>query len=135
MSNFAGVTLNPEKKMEQTITLEYLYQRTVSMEETLQLILGILMKEEKKKQSEKEDKEELTGIPPIPNSLAAKLLRMSTRQLQRVRRRYKLTWIERGREVYYHIVPIVKAITNLQLKWNEAVLEEIKKSNRKFPRL
>lgn len=121
--------------MEQTITLEYLYQRTVSMEETLQLILGILTKEEKKKQSEKEDKDELTGIPPIPNSLAAKLLRMSTRQLQRVRRRYKLTWIERGREVYYHIVPIVRAITNLQLKWNEAVLEEIKKSNRKFPRL
>lgn len=39
--------------MEQTITLEYLYQRTVSMEETLQLILGILTKEEKKKTERK----------------------------------------------------------------------------------
>lgn len=121
--------------MEQTITLELLYQRSVTIEETLMLVLELLTKEEKKKKDLKEEKDEISSIPPIPNSMAAKLLRMSTRQLQRVRRSYKLTWEERGREVYYHLVPILKAISRLQLKWSEAVLEEIKKSNKKVPRV
>lgn len=121
--------------MEQTITLELLYQRSVTIEETLMLVLELLTKEDKKKKDMREEKDEITSIPPIPNSVAAKLLRMSTRQLQRVRRRYKLTWEERGREVYYHLVPILKAISRLQLKWSEAVLEEIKKSNKKVPKV
>lgn len=121
--------------MEQTITLEMLYKRTVTLEETLMLILELLTKEEKKKKDMKEEKDDLTSIPPIPNSIAAKLLRMSTRQLQRVRRTYKLTWEERGREVYYHLVPILKAISRLQLRWSEPVLEEIKKSHKRVPKV
>lgn len=119
--------------MEQTITLELLYQRTVTLEETLGLILDLLTKEDRKKKEQRDEREEISSIAPIPNSLAARLLKMSTRQLQRVRRQYRLTWEERGREVYYHLVPILKAITRLNLKWSEAVLEEIKKSNRKIP--
>ena len=103
-----------------------LYQRTVTLEETLSLILAILTKEEK---------DELSSIPPIPNAMAARLLHMSTRQLQRVRRRYQLTWIERGREVFYHLAPIIKAISRLQLKWSEAVLEEIRNKYKKVPAL
>lgn len=121
--------------MEQTITLELLYQRTVTLEETLGLILDLLTKEDRKKKEQRDEREEISSIAPIPNSLAARLLKMSTRQLQRVRRQYRLTWEERGREVYYHLVPILKAITRLNLKWSEAVLEEIKKSNRKIPTL
>lgn len=119
--------------MEQTITLELLYQRTITLEETLGLILDLLTKEDRKKKEQRDEREEITSIAPIPNSLAARLLKMSTRQLQRVRRQYRLTWEERGREVYYHLMPILKAITRLNLKWSEAVLEEIKKSNRKIP--
>lgn len=119
--------------MEQTITLELLYQRTITLEETLGLILDLLTKEDRKKKEHRDEREEITSIAPIPNSLAARLLKISTRQLQRVRRQYRLTWEERGREVYYHLVPILKAITRLNLKWSEAVLEEIKKSNRKIP--
>lgn len=119
--------------MEQTITLELLYKRTVTLEETLGLILDLLTKEDRKKKEQRDEREEISSIAPIPNSLAARLLKMSTRQLQRVRRQYRLTWEERGREVYYHLVPILKAITRLNLKWSEAVLEEIKKSNRKIP--
>lgn len=121
--------------MEQTITLELLYQRSVTIEETLMLVLELLTKDEKKKNDTKVEKDEITSIPPIPNFVAARLLQMSTRQLQRVRRRYKLTWEERGREVYYHLVPILRAISRLQLKWNEAVLEDIKKSNKRVPRV
>lgn len=119
--------------MEQTITLELLYKRTVTLEETLGLILDLLTKEDRKKKEQRDEREEISSIAPIPNSLAARLLKMSTRQLQRVRRQYRLTWEERGREVYYHLVPILKAITRLNLKWSEAVLEEIKKANRKIP--
>lgn len=119
--------------MEQTITLELLYQRTITLEETLGLILDLLTKEDRKKKEQRDEREEITSIAPIPNSLAARLLKMSTRQLQRVRRQYRLTWEERGREVYYHLMPILKAITRLNLKWSEAVLEEIKKANRKIP--
>lgn len=99
------------------------------------LILELLKAEEKKKKEMQEAAEDISAIPPIPNSLAAKLLRISTRQLQRKRREYKLTWIERGREVLYHLVPIIKAIHRLQLRWNENVLEEIKKSNHKIPKV
>ncbi|ROT16634.1 hypothetical protein [Paramuribaculum intestinale] len=121
--------------MEQNITLELVYQRQVSLEQTLNLILELLKTEEKKKKEMQEAAEDISAIPPIPNSLAAKLLKITTRQLQRKRREYKLTWIERGREVYYHIVPIIKAIHRLQLKWNESVLEDIKKSNHRIPRV
>lgn len=121
--------------MEQNITLELVYQRQVSLEQTLNLILELLKTEEKKKKEMQEAAEDISAIPPIPNSLAAKLLKITTRQLQHKRREYKLTWIERGREVYYHIVPIIKAIHRLQLKWNESVLEDIKKSNHRIPRV
>lgn len=121
--------------MEQNITLELVYQRQVSLEQTLNLILELLKTEEKKKNEMQEAAEDISAIPPIPNSLAAKLLKITTRQLQRKRREYKLTWIERGREVYYHIVPIIKAIHRLQLKWNESVLEDIKKSNHRIPKV
>lgn len=119
--------------MEQNITLEMLYQRTVTLEETLGLILDLLTKEDRKKKEMRDTADEITSIAPIPNYTAARLLKMSTRQLQRVRRKYKLTWEERGRQVFYHLVPIIKAIGRLQLNWSEAVLEEIKKSNRKIP--
>ena len=121
--------------MEQQITLETLYQRTVTLEETLSLILNLLTKEERKKKEAKDEKDEITSIPPIPNAMAARLLNMSTRQLQRVRRRYQLTWIERGREVFYHLPPLLKAIRRLNLKWSEAVLEDIKSKYRKVPAL
>ncbi len=121
--------------MEQNITLELVYQRQVSLEQTLNLILELLKTEDKKKKEMQEAAEDISAIPPIPNSLAAKLLKITTRQLQRKRREYKLTWIERGREVYYHIVPIIKAIHRLQLKWNESVLEDIKKSNHRIPKV
>lgn len=121
--------------MEQTITLEMLYQRTVTLEETLGLILDLLTKEDRKKKEMRDTADEITSIAPIPNYTAARLLKMSTRQLQRVRRKYKLTWEERGRQVYYHLVPIIKAIGRLQLNWSEAVLEEIKKSNKKIPNI
>lgn len=39
--------------MEQQITLETLYQRTVTLEETLSLILSLLTKEERKKKEAK----------------------------------------------------------------------------------
>ncbi len=81
-----------------------LYQRTVTLEETLSLILAIPHKGGTKKKEAKEEKDELSSIPPIPNAMAARLLHMSTRQLQRVRRRYQLTWIERGRR-YSIILP------------------------------
>lgn len=119
--------------MENNITLEMLYQRTVTLEETLGLILDLLTKEDRKKKEMRDTADEITSIAPIPNYTAARLLKMSTRQLQRVRRKYKLTWEERGRQVFYHLVPIIKAIGRLQLNWSEAVLEEIKKSNRKIP--
>lgn len=121
--------------MEQTITLEMLYQRTVTLEETLGLILDLLTKEDRKKKEMRDTADEITSIAPIPNYTAARLLKMSTRQLQRVRRKYKLTWEERGRQVFYHLVPIIKAIGRLQLNWSEAVLEEIKKSNKKIPNI
>lgn len=92
-----------------------LYQRTVTLEETLTLILNLLTKEDRKKKESKEEKDELSSIPPIPNAMAARLLHMSTRQLQRVRRRYQLKWEERGREVFYHLVPLLKAISRLNL--------------------
>lgn len=119
--------------MEQQITLETLYQRTVTLEETLSLILNLLTKEERKKKEVKDEKDEITSIPPIPNAMAARLLNMSTRQLQRVRRRYQLTWIERGREVFYNLAPLLKAIRRLNLKWSEATLEEIRKKYKKVP--
>ena len=121
--------------MEQNITLEMLYQRTVTLEETLGLILDLLTKEERKKKEMRDTADEITSIAPIPNYTAARLLKISTRQLQRVRRKYKLTWEERGRQVYYHLVPIIKAIGRLQLNWSETVLEEIKKSNKKIPNI
>ncbi len=121
--------------MEQQITLEMLYQRTVTLEETLSLILDILTKEERKKKEAKEKEVDLSSIPPIPNAIAARLLQMSTRQLQRVRRRYQLKWEERGREVFYHLAPLLKAISRLNLKWNEAMLEEIKRRYKKVPSL
>ena len=119
--------------MEQQITLEMLYQRTVTLEETLSLILSLLTKEERKKKEARDEKDEITSIPPIPNAMAARLLNMSTRQLQRVRRRYQLTWIERGREVFYNLAPLLKAIRRLNLKWSEATLEEIRKKYKKVP--
>lgn len=60
--------------MEQQITLEMLYQRTVTLEETLSLILALLTKEDRKKKEAKEEKDELSSIPPIPNAMAARLL-------------------------------------------------------------
>lgn len=110
-----------------------LYQRTVTLEETLSLILDILTKEERKKKEAKAEEVDLSSIPPIPNAIAARLLQMSTRQLQRVRRRYQLKWEERGREVFYYLAPLLKAISRLNLKWNEAMLEEIKRRYKKVP--
>ena len=62
LPNFASVTLNP-RKMEQQITLETLYQRTVTLEETLSLILNLLTKEERKKKEAKDEKDEIISIP------------------------------------------------------------------------
>ena len=36
------------------------------------------------------------------------------------------------REVFYHLAPIIKAISRLQLKWSEAVLEEIRNKYKKY---
>lgn len=70
---------------------------------------------------------------PSPTRWPPRLLNMSTRQLQRVRRRYQLTWIERGREVFYNLAPLLKAIRRLNLKWSETTLEEIRKKYKKVP--
>ena len=122
ISTFASVTLNPQENGTDNYT-----GNAVSA--------NLLTKEDRKKKESKEEKDELSSIPPIPNAMAARLLHMSTRQLQRVRRRYQLKWEERGREVFYHLVPLLKAISRLNLKWSETVLEEIKRRYKKVPAL
>ena len=119
--------------MEQEITLESLYQRSVKLEETLTLILNLLTKEERKKKEQQDERDEVSALPPIPTDLAARLLQITSRHLLRKRRQYKLPWEWRGRTVFYHIVPLIKAIQRLNLPWNEEILEEIKKSNRRIP--
>lgn len=49
----------------ETITLETLYQRTVTLEETLTLILELLTKEERKKKELKNECDEISSIPPM----------------------------------------------------------------------
>ncbi len=121
--------------MEQQITLETLHQRIDSLQELLMNVLDLLSKEKKKQSKENEERDDMMSMPPISNYDAAQLLLMSTRQLQRVRRKYKLIWEERGREVYYHLTPIIKAIRNFNLHWNQSVLEKLMSNYKKLPEI
>lgn len=124
--------------MENNITLETLFERMAAIDQKLSMAIDLLTEKKKaeKKAAEdaiKADNAALASIRRIPNALAARLLRMSTRQLQRVRRQYKFTWEAQGRDVFYHLPPILRAISKFNLNWSEAALEEIKKLNKKIP--
>lgn len=135
MTNFAGVTTKSRIYMEQNITLEAIQKRLDLIEEKQTFIVKLLTKKEREEQKQQEEKDNLSAIPPIPNAKAAQLLKICTRQLQRKRRDWKLVWEERGREVYYHVAPLIKAIKKNHLRWSEEMLEQIIKSNKRLPDL
>ncbi len=127
-------TKSKERIME-TITLEYLSRKIESLQELTLSVLELLKTEKKNEKRRKEEKEELMEIPPISKTLAASLLLMSPRQLQRVRDRYKFKWVKHGKETHYFLLPILTAIGQFNLTWDPAVFEKIKLSYQNRPRL
>ena len=107
------------------ITLTMLHENQEAMKELLMELMEIVSGEKKKAKKLADSKEITLSIPPLPNAKAAALLKMSTRQLQRVRRQYRLKWERRGREIYYNLTSILDAIHRLDLQWDNAVFEKI----------
>lgn len=119
--------------MEQQPTLESLSRKIDSIQALLMKALDLLSNEKEQQIRKKEEKDVIREMPPIRNSDAAGLLQMSTRQLQRVRKTYKLKWERRGREVYYFLTPIISAIRIRNLRWNRQLLEKLLAGYRQLP--
>lgn len=119
--------------MDQQITLETIDRKIDSLQTLLIKLFDLLYGEKKRQSQEKEDKDSLVSMPPISNTDAARLLLISTRQLQRVRRKYRLIWESRGRCVYYHISPIIKAIRAFNLQWSQSVLDSLIANHKRLP--
>ncbi|MDE6499001.1 MAG: hypothetical protein K2L21_10120 [Muribaculaceae bacterium] len=119
--------------MKQQITLETLLRKIDGLRELLTKALDLLSKEKTARREERDEQEALRKMPPISNADTARLLLISTRQLQRVRRKYRLTWEARGRSVYYHIAPVIKAIRAFNLPWNDSVLRSLISNYRRLP--
>ena len=115
------------------ITLEMLHDNQEALRELVSSVLTILNKE--KASRRKEEKQPPMELPPIPNTVAASLLMISTRQLQRIRKQYNLKWLKRGREVLYFIGPLIEAINVYHLQWNPDVFDKIRSNLKNRPRL
>ena len=119
--------------MEQQITLETLLRKIDGLRELLTKALDLLSKEKTAGREERDDQEALRAMPPISNYDAARLLRISTRQLQRVRGKYRLVWEARGRGVFYSLPSIIRAIRAYNLDWNDSVLRSLISNYHRLP--
>lgn len=117
------------------ITLETLHDNQEALRELVSSVLTLLNKEKGKTGRQKEEKDNQPTMPPIPNSVAAALLRISTRQLQRIRKQYNLKWLKRGREVLYFLDPLIEAINVYHLPWDPDVFDKIRTNYKNRPRL
>lgn len=119
--------------MQQQVTLESLDRKLESLRVLLTRLLDTVSGENAGRRETKEKRDVVAEMPPIRNVEAADLLGMSTRQLQRVRRRYRLVWEIRGREVFYQLAPILRAIRRFNLCWNATVLDRLMDAHRSLP--
>lgn len=62
----------------------------------------------------------------VRKQIAADILIISPRHLQRVRKRFKFTCVKIGRDTYYFLDEIVNAILEFDLPYNEKVFEKEK---------
>lgn len=115
------------------ITLETLHDNQEALRELVSSVLTLLNKEKGKIGRQKEEKDNQPTMPPIPNSVAAALLRISTRQLQRIRKQYNLKWLKRGREVLYFLGPLIEAINVYHLPWDPVVFDKIRTNYKNRP--
>lgn len=122
--------------METSTTLESIQSKVENMQGDISQILAHIETESKKKKK----KEVKIDSPPPPRPKvtkeeAAGILTISTRQLQRVRKKFKLKWAYFGRESYYYLDTIVEAITMYDLPWNPTLFEKIKSRIKTIPEL
>ena len=71
----------------------------------------------------------------LSRTVVPALLRISTRQLQRIRKQYNLKWLKRGREVLYFLGPLIEAINVYHLPWDPDVFDKIRTNYKNRPRL
>lgn len=73
--------------------------------------------------------------PKVSKVEAAAILLISPRQLQRVRKRLNLKWRMEGRDSYYYLDTIVKAIHTFGLSWSQSEFDKIVSRLNRLPQM
>lgn len=104
----------------------------------LSRVLEYLMAKEEKERKAKEKKELHPQLPirlMVTKEEAAAILMVSTRHLQRIRKRMALKWKKVGRETLYYLKELVDAIHATQCQWDSVAYEKALKRVTRLPQL
>ncbi len=122
--------------METNENFEALQSKVDSMQGDISQILAYMEDESaKKKKKEAKIPQPPPPRPKVSKDEAARILLISPRQLQRVRKKYKLKWMMFGRDSYYYLDTIVEAIVIFELPWDPIEFEKCKTRISKIPEL
>ena len=121
--------------METNERLEHLQSKVENMQGEISQILALVQSESAKKKKEVKLSQPPPPRPKVSKDEASRILLISPRHLQRVRKKYKLKWIMVGRDSYYYLDTLVEAITIYELPWDPAEFEKCKKRITKIPEL
>lgn len=123
---------------EITTTYESLKSEVAGMRGELSRVLEYLMAKEEKERKAKEKKESHPQLPVrlmITKEEAAAILMVSSRHLQRIRKRMALKWKKVGRETLYYLKELVDAINATQCQWDSVAYEKALKRVTRLPQL
>lgn len=125
-------------KMEQQekSTYDGLLEEVSGMRGDLSRLLSYISEKEENERKAKEKKEATPPIPQRPmvtKEEASAILLVSSRHLQRIRRKLGLKWKKVGRETHYYLKEIVEAIWATQCPWDSAAYERALKRVTRLP--
>lgn len=126
--------------MEHEITTVYesLKTEVAGMRGELSRVLEYLMAKDEKERKAKEKKESHPQLPVrlmITKEEAAAILMVSSRHLQRIRKRMALKWKKVGRETLYYLKELVDAINATQCQWDSVAYEKALKRVTRLPQI
>ena len=130
---------NPVRMEHETTTVyESLRTEVADMRGELSRVLEYLIAKEDKERKAKEKlqaKPQMPARPMVTKEEAAAILLVSSRHLQRIRKRLGLKWKKVGRETHYYLKEIVEAIHATQCPWDSAAYEKALKRVTRLPQL
>lgn len=123
-------------EQQEKSTYDGLLEEVSGMRGDLSRLLSYISDKEENERKAKEKKEATPPIPQRPmvtKEEASAILLVSSRHLQRIRRRLGLKWKKVGRETHYYLKEIVEAIWATQCPWDSNAYEKALKRVTRLP--